>query len=206
MIITIIHPQMERWWKELHERLEKYFKHQLRWLNDHGHYDANCDTDRFVNCIECNVYFQWVSSIRFLAQYTAESANKFHSFLNLYRMLLAYIMIPVIQKELDVFKDTIWNTHRIRAQKDTCLPCGIPNHIYAFPQEYNLEECGKLFSNFNISIFSRMKTQVNLPGNLVSCRAAPILTQNFMQFQAMPVDWFVCHTIIIYQKLYGCLH
>ena len=60
-------------------------------------------------------------------------------------MLLAYLMIPIMQKELDLFKDTIWNTHQIRMQKDTCLPCGIPNHIYEFPEEYNLEECGKLF-------------------------------------------------------------
>ena len=57
-------------------------------------------------------------------------------------MFLAYIMIPVMQKELDTFKEAIWNTHRIRSQKDTYLPCGIPNHIYAFPEEYGLEECG----------------------------------------------------------------
>ena len=37
---------------------------------------------------------------------------------------------------------TEWNTHRIRQQKDTELPSGIPNHIYSLPEEYNLEECG----------------------------------------------------------------
>lgn len=58
------------------------------------------------------------------------------------RMLLAFIMVPLLQKELDIFKDTIWNTHRIRAQKETALPDGIPNHIYSFPEEYGLEECG----------------------------------------------------------------
>lgn len=52
-------------------------------------------------------------------------------------------MIPVMQRELDIFKDSIWNSHRIRAQKDTSLPVGIPNHIHAFPEEYELEECGK---------------------------------------------------------------
>lgn len=30
--------QIERWWKELHERLEKYFKVKLKWLKDQGHY------------------------------------------------------------------------------------------------------------------------------------------------------------------------
>ena len=25
-------------------------------------------------------------------------------------------MVPLVQKELDVFRETVWNTHRIRAQ------------------------------------------------------------------------------------------
>ena len=58
------------------------------------------------------------------------------------RMLLAFILIPLLQKQLNIFKDTIWNTHRIRVQKDTVLPDGIPNHIYSFPEEYGMEECG----------------------------------------------------------------
>ena len=52
-------------------------------------------------------------------------------------------MIPLLRKELDVFKNSVWNTHRIRAQKDTVLPDGIPDHIHAFPENYELEECGK---------------------------------------------------------------
>ena len=60
------------------------------------------------------------------------------------RSLLAYLFVPLLQKELDVFKDTVWNTHRIRHQKDTYLPDRVPNHVYEFPEEYGLEECGKL--------------------------------------------------------------
>ena len=60
------------------------------------------------------------------------------------RSLLAYLFVPLLQKELDVFRDTVWNTHRIRHQKDTYLPDGVPNHVYKFPEEYGLEECGKL--------------------------------------------------------------
>lgn len=52
-------------------------------------------------------------------------------------------MIPLIQKELDTFRVSVWNTHRIRAQKDALLPNGVPNHIYNFPEKYDLEECGK---------------------------------------------------------------
>ncbi|KAG1682566.1 hypothetical protein GQR58_010849 [Nymphon striatum] len=95
--------QIERWWKELHERLEKYFKVHLSWLKDNRHYNPADENDR---------------------------------------MIMAYLMIPLMQKELDIFKDTIWNCHRIRAQKDTVLPCGVPDHIYSFPEEYGLEECG----------------------------------------------------------------
>ena len=52
-----------------------------------------------------------------------------------------------MQKELDIFKNTVWNTHRIRAQKETQLPSGVPNHIYSFPEEYDLEDCGECVCN-----------------------------------------------------------
>ncbi|XP_013403271.1 uncharacterized protein LOC106168664 [Lingula anatina] len=94
--------QIERWWRELHERLEKFFKMNLCWLKDNGHYDPKSEQ---------------------------------------HRMLLAYIMIPLLQRELDTFKDCVWNSHRIRAQKDTVLPSGIPDHIHNFPEEYSLEQC-----------------------------------------------------------------
>ena len=42
--------QIERWWKELHERLEKYFKKGLLWLKEEHHYDSTCKNDR-DNCI-----------------------------------------------------------------------------------------------------------------------------------------------------------
>ena len=60
-----------------------------------------------------------------------------------FRLLLAYLFIPILQRELDIFKDTVWNTHRIRKHKDTYLPDGIPNHIFEFPEEHGLEDCCK---------------------------------------------------------------
>lgn len=41
-----------------------------------------------------------------------------------FRNLLAYVYIPVIQKELDIFRTTIWNNHRVRKQKNKELPTG----------------------------------------------------------------------------------
>ena len=64
-------------------------------------------------------------------------------FLSLHRKLLSYLLIPVIQRQLDVFQETVWNSHRNRTQKNTVLPDGVPDHIYNFPEEYGLEECGK---------------------------------------------------------------
>lgn len=61
----------------------------------------------------------------------------------IFRSLLAYVMIPSIQRELDEFKDIVWNTHRIRHQKNTFMPDGIPQHIFAFPANYGLEKCGE---------------------------------------------------------------
>ncbi|XP_028412603.1 uncharacterized protein LOC114535505 [Dendronephthya gigantea] len=95
--------QIERWWRELHERLEKFFKFPLNQLKDHGYYDPQDENDR---------------------------------------LLLAYIMIPIIQKEIDTFVDVVWNSHRIRDQKNTYLPDGVPNHIYSFAEKYGLKECG----------------------------------------------------------------
>ena len=43
------------------------------------------------------------------------------------RSLLAFIFIPMMQTELDKFKDIIWNSHRIREQRETDLPAGVPN-------------------------------------------------------------------------------
>jgi len=38
--------KIERWWRELHYRLECYFKTQLAWLLDNGYYDQTDQLDR----------------------------------------------------------------------------------------------------------------------------------------------------------------
>ena len=61
-----------------------------------------------------------------------------------FRKLLAFIMVILIQREVDIFKESVWNIHCIRDQKGVYLLLGIPNHIYNFPEEYNLRQCGKI--------------------------------------------------------------
>ena len=58
------------------------------------------------------------------------------------RLMLSYVYIPVLEKELHVFKNTIWNNHRGRKQKNKELPDGILEHIYNFPQHYGATKCG----------------------------------------------------------------
>ena len=50
------------------------------------------------------------------------------------------MFIPVIQKEMDIFQETVWNSHRNR--KDAQLPKGVPKHVYNFPEHYGAEDCG----------------------------------------------------------------
>lgn len=92
--------KIERWWKEIHERMEKFIKEQLRILLLNHDYDPLKDLDRKI---------------------------------------LAYVSIPVVQKESDIFVRG-WNSHRVRQQKDVMLPAGIPDHLFSFPEKYNAED------------------------------------------------------------------
>ena len=58
------------------------------------------------------------------------------------RNMLAYVYIPVVQKELDVFRVSVWNNHRVRKQKGKELPTGVPEHIYTCPEQHGGEKCG----------------------------------------------------------------
>ena len=88
--------KIERWWRELHERLEKFFKEQLTILLRGREYDPHSALDR---------------------------------------QLLAYVFIPVVQRECDIFV-RYWNSHRIRGQDQLEIPAGVPDHIFSFPEQY----------------------------------------------------------------------
>jgi len=54
---------------------------------------------------------------------------------------------------MDIFRETIWNSHRVRCQKDAQLPKGVPNHLYSFPENYGAEQCGMAKKCDKIIIF-----------------------------------------------------
>ena len=45
-IVVLIILQIERWWRELHERLEKFYKEHLKYLLDQCYHDPHDELDR----------------------------------------------------------------------------------------------------------------------------------------------------------------
>lgn len=45
-VYQYFNPNFRRWWKELHEKLEKFFKFPLNELQEQGHYDPDDETHR----------------------------------------------------------------------------------------------------------------------------------------------------------------
>ena len=62
--------------------------------------------------------------------------------------ILAYVYIPIVQRELDDFKTMVWNNNRGRKQANKALPNGNPPAvIYEFP-----EECDGTYTDHGIQI------------------------------------------------------
>ena len=64
--------------------------------------------------------------------------------------MLAYVYIPVVQRALDEFKQTVWNNNRGRKQANKDLPTGVPEHIFRFPENYGGSDCGIMISDEQI--------------------------------------------------------
>ena len=78
-------------------------------------------------------------------------------------------MIPIIQREVDIQKGNVLNSHRIWTEKGTQLPNEVSNHIYDFP-EYHIQNKGNIIflskeclfiecscHQFHVSIFFNQK-------------------------------------------------
>ena len=120
--------KIERWWKDLHERMEKYWKIELKLLIETRFYDPHCTDDR---------------------------------------KMLAYIFIPVVQRECDVFA-RMWNSHRIRHQAGLELPTGIPNHMYAFPEQYGADMRGIPVTDNKLTEVGELASLENAPTDYLS--------------------------------------
>ena len=63
---------------------------------------------------------------------------------NLHRQVLAYIYVPVVQRECDIFTN-IWNSHRIRCQGKE-VQTGIPNRMLESPEMYGGSSSSNIIS------------------------------------------------------------
>ncbi|XP_066925387.1 uncharacterized protein [Clytia hemisphaerica] len=116
--------KIERWWRELHHRLGTFFKEQLAYLLEYGHYDQTDQLDRDM---------------------------------------LAFVYIPVIQRELDVFRETVWNHQRGRKQENKSLPTGIPEFIHEHPEEFESENFKTLLNDDQLTIVADETSVLDLP-------------------------------------------
>lgn len=51
-----------------------------------------------------------------------------------YRKCLAFVVIPVLEKEVEDFKN-LWNSHATRCNRKSGVPHGIPNDLYVMSME-----------------------------------------------------------------------
>ena len=79
---------------------------------------------------------------------------------NLHRQVLAYMYIPVVQRECDKFIN-IWNSHRIRIQGKE-VQTGIPNHKYEFPETYGGSFSGNMVSKNQLKASSILQTELEI--------------------------------------------
>ncbi|XP_028394479.1 uncharacterized protein LOC114518673 [Dendronephthya gigantea] len=153
--------QIERWWKELHDRLEKYFKVGLNWLKEECHYDPQDEIQR---------------------------------------LMLAYVMVPLMQRELDEFCETIWNTQRIRAQRETLMADGIPNHIFEFPERYGMEKKGFKVTHEDLQKVAELSGVLDAPNDFLSAELGALFTSLLPQPEKCKCNEFVQTYLLLKQR------
>ena len=85
---------------------------------------------------------------------------------NLHQQVLAYIYIPVVQRDCDIFID-IWNSHRIHCQGKK-VQTGIPNNLFEFPEMYggsfssNMISKNQLCDSTQASSILQTELEINL--------------------------------------------
>jgi hypothetical protein len=67
-------------------------------------------------------------------------SNTFNNADNLHIQCVRYCFLPVIQSQLDSFRDT-WNIHRIRSQPDRDVPTDVPDILFYQPLAFGVSDC-----------------------------------------------------------------
>ena len=59
----------------------------------------------------------------------------YYNLLPVNRRVLAYCSVHIIEKELNDYKHH-WNSHKVRHNSKSSLPCGIPSDLFDMPKNY----------------------------------------------------------------------
>ena len=91
--------------------------------------------------------------------------------------------IPVLQKELDTFRVSVWNNHRMRKQKAKELPDGVPEHIYMYPQNYGGEKCGLTVTEEQLQETAELSVVLEGTSDYLEARFRTECDNNFFSFK-----------------------
>ena len=61
----------------------------------------------------------------------------------------------------------LWNTHRIRKQKELKLPTGVPNHMYSFPHKYGGDQHGIIVTQDNLQEVAEVSGMLETPTSCI---------------------------------------
>ena len=64
--------------------------------------------------------------------------------------MLAYVYIPFIQRELDIFRTDVWNGKRSGTNPKKAITTGNPDFLYENPETHGYEGCGLKIENEDI--------------------------------------------------------
>ncbi|CAB3999910.1 Hypothetical predicted protein [Paramuricea clavata] len=107
-----------------------------------------------------------------------------------------------MQRELDEFRDTVWNSHWIRTKKDTLLADGVPNHIYEFPSRYGMEKKGFLVSQEDLEEIAELSGILDAPDDFIPSLFRKDLNELMPNPEAIKCNEFVQTYLLLKQRYF----
>ena len=105
----------------------------------------------------------------------------------------------MLKRECDAFV-RLWNSHRVRQQKDLELPTGIPDHMYAFPENYGGESKGFITAENDLIDAADYAELIKAPDDYLSFEDREV----FRGFVPEPENLEFKETVAAYEYLKNC--
>ena len=81
------------------------------------------------------------------------------------RQLFAYVFIPIVQRECDIFVK-YWNLHRIRGQDKVELPTAVPERMFCYPKQYGGKNMGVMLSKDQLTEVAEVSGVTDADGDV----------------------------------------